>query len=218
MKFFDYIYATKNYLHNIIFILYSIRNYFVSRPVWCYYTNNDLIYKSEQIIKLIELKKNPTILDLGCGNGIMLQPYLKLTKPENIIGVDNSYINIHQCSQNLKNVSKNNLIYENIETFIKDTNKTFDIILLHSVIGYFTYEKQNSILSGCINKLNKNGYIILSAVNYINDDYIFQTYPLKNITIIHNLCSINNLTYNVYNDSELELVLKYNAKTIIIKK
>ena len=38
----------RNYLHTCVFILYSIRNYFMRRPVWLFYTNTDLIYKSEQ--------------------------------------------------------------------------------------------------------------------------------------------------------------------------
>ncbi len=71
----------------------------------------------------------------------------------------------------------------------------------------FFYSIRNYFVSRPVWCYYTNNDLILSAVNYINDNYIFQTYPLKNITIIHNLCSINNLTYNVY-----------NAKTIIIKK
>jgi len=208
----------RNWLFNFVFVLYSIRNYFTKRPVWLYYTNDDLIYKSEKIIKTLQLKENLSVLDLGCGNGIMLQPYLKITKPENIYGVDISYINIDQCLTNLKGVPRNNLIDENIETYLKQTNKTFDVIILHGVIGYFTNDKQDVIIENCIKMLNKKGYLILGAINFNDDDYIFQTYPIKDVSFFDKLSKQYNVEYKIYQDKEWELTPKYHSRNIVIRK
>lgn len=208
----------KNCIFKFLFVLYSIRNYFTKRPVWFFYTNKDLIYKSEQIIKTLKLKNNISVLDLGCGNGIMLQPYLKITRPENIYGVDISYINIHQCLINLKGVPRNNLIDENIENYIKQTNRTFDVIILHGVIGYFTNEKQDVIIENCIKRLNKNGYLILGSINFVNDKFVFQTYPIQDVSFFDKLSEQYNVEYKIYEDKEWELTPKYHSRNVVIKK
>ena len=186
----------------------------MQKPVWLLYTNEDLIHKSKEIIKLINIKENMNVLDLGCGNGIMLSPYLEFTK--NIYGVDKLYMNIQQCRVNL-GAPRENFKVDYIEAFINKTDKKFDVIIIHGVIGYLNLHDQNVLLKKCMNKLNDNGYIILGAVNFYDDKYIFQTYPMKH-TFIDEFCNKNNLTYKIYNDSDLELTPKYNGVTIILNR
>jgi 2-polyprenyl-3-methyl-5-hydroxy-6-metoxy-1,4-benzoquinol methylase len=205
----------KNYLHHKLFFLYSFRNFISDNPVWLSYTNNDLIIKSENYIKFIKPKNNCKVIDLGCGNGIMLKPYLTITKPENIYGSDIIYTNISQTRTNLPSVPTSNF---SVSDMTKIEGK-YDVILIHGVIGTIDYNEQNAFLENLISSsLKNNGHLILGAINFVTDKYIFQTYPLKDLSFIKKICKKYNLKYDLRHDIEFDKTGKYNAHTLFIQK
>ena len=206
----------KNDLHNKIQFLYSLRNFITDTPVWLSYTNKDLINKSQKYIEFIKPKGCCKVIDLGCGNGIMLQPYLKITKPENIYGVDMMITNIIQSRKNLPDVPTNNFSVNDIINY--NFVGKYDIIIMHGVIGLVEPNKQQFILNKLCKMLHKNGTLILGAINFVSDAYIFQTYPFANLKYIRKLCKKYNMNYSLYPDSDFDNTGKYNAHTLIIRK
>lgn len=202
-----------NWIHvNILMSCYSLRNIFIKSPIWLSYTSKDIEFKANTLINnFLNIDNNTEILDLGCGNGIMLEPFLKYTNK--LYGVDLVNINILECK---KKFNSNNFICDNILDYLKNNKKTFDIIIIHGVIGYFTEDDQIKIINKCIKILNKNGKLILGAIQYEFDEYIYQTYPMteKLQNYIINLPNIE-----IYNEFELYKPLnKYskNQRTILI--
>jgi ubiquinone/menaquinone biosynthesis C-methylase UbiE len=208
--------VVRNSAHLALQDAYSVRNMFVDRPVWLRYTNDDLIRKSHMYIRAINPSRNSKVLDVGCGNGVMLLPYLKRTRPANIYGIDRSEINIAAARRRLPDVPCANLMIGDITHW--NPSKAYDIIVMHCVLGYVTFDRQLVILETMARSLRKKGTIIMGAVNFPTDPYIFQTYPIQSMSAIRQLCMKWQLSMQIYDDKTFDDTGKYDAHTIMLTK
>jgi len=105
----------------------------------------------------IKLNKNTTILDMGCGRaniiGSLQEKYRFKNKP---IGID---------IVRSKNIKKN-IIFNKIDalSFLKKTNKKFDLILIKQTIHFFSKEEIKSLLSQVKSKLNIGGKLLIFSL------------------------------------------------------
>ena len=205
----------KNFLHvHILMNIYSLISLITDKPIWLHYTNNDNLHKMEIISKKLNINlKNIKVLDLGCGNGSMLDFFKKHSSQ--LYGVDISPINIYNCKQKYKN--SDNFQTANIIDYLnKTTNNDFDLIIINGTLGYFPLNEQKYIINKCYNKLKKNGYMYLGAVQHIKDKNIYQTYPIDNNFLKY----LHKFNHKIYKEQKLFNENKYNTsnKLIIIKK
>lgn len=99
-------------------------------------------------------------LDIACGPGTFIGNFLD----KKSIGLD--------ISDNQINYAKNKYSSLSNQFYIKDMNKEFndeknyDVITLLEFIEHISPEEVNDLLLKCMNKLNKNGKIIITTPNY----------------------------------------------------
>jgi predicted aldo/keto reductase-like oxidoreductase len=116
-----------------------------------------------------------------------------------------AHYNLLQDEINNEYLSKNNQI------FYKDDN-TKEIIIKGLNIPLISKKtlKINENLIIC----SKDEFIL----NIVNDKFIFQTYPIKDVSFFDKLSEQYNVEYKIYQDKEWELRPKYNSRNIVIKK
>jgi len=121
---------------------------------------NDLI-EHPGFMKLLPSVKNKTVLDIGCGTGVMIKDLLKLGAKK-VIGTDASKKMIEISNRNLKKEIAN----KKVELYLDDISKTklkskFYIItsslVLDNIVNYKSAIKNISKL------LKKNGIFIFSV-------------------------------------------------------
>jgi 2-polyprenyl-3-methyl-5-hydroxy-6-metoxy-1,4-benzoquinol methylase len=99
-------------------------------------------------------------LDIACGPGTFIGNFLD----KKSIGLD--------ISDNQINYAKNTYSSLSSQFYIKDMNKEFndeknyDVITLLEFVEHISPEEVNDLLLKCMNKLNKNGKIIITTPNY----------------------------------------------------
>jgi len=132
------------------------------------------IYKSivdEMFYYVRDINKDSNILEVGCGNGILLE-IISNKGYRNLYGCDYSIDLLDEARIHCKNIK---LVHVDAANINKEfTNTKFDLIYLHSVIQYFeNYDYFEQFLESCLEILNINGKIFLGDVfnNYaiIND-------------------------------------------------
>jgi ubiquinone/menaquinone biosynthesis C-methylase UbiE len=110
------------------------------------------------LIKQTKLTKTSKIIDVGCGRGKILGHLvskLKLeTKP---LGID---LEKHKDRDKRINFKKINAI-----KFFKNTNETFDLILIKQTIHFFKIVEIKKLLNFCKNSLSHNGRIIILTLD-----------------------------------------------------
>jgi len=101
--------------------------------------------------------KNTTILDMGCGRANIISSLQKKYRFKNKpIGIDV-----------IKNKSiKKNIIFNKVNalSFLKKTNKKFDLILIKQTIHFFSKEQIKSLLSQVKSKLNIGGKLLIFSL------------------------------------------------------
>lgn len=110
-----------------------------------------------------ELKRGDSILDVGCGEGIIQEK----------IGEDNylRYIGIDISDNAIKQAMKKN---SDITRFLTsdalsyETNLTFDVIIFNEILYYFSREKITELLKKYDKILDNDGIIIVSM--YLNEE------------------------------------------------
>ena len=112
--------------------------------------------------------KNISILDVGCGGGLLSEPMSTLGA--NVTGIDASKKNIEIAKLHSK---KNNLKIDYICSSPEklNTNKKFDVILNMEIV-----EHVNDIdffLESCSNLLKKNGIMFVATINKTLKSYLF---------------------------------------------
>lgn len=101
--------------------------------------------------------KNPSILDLGCGEGILCER-LNHDEYSSFLGMDFSSVSIKKAIKlNLQNA---NFICADIHTF--EPQQTFDVIIFNEVFYYIHESEKENVLNRMIDNLNENGIIITS--------------------------------------------------------
>ncbi len=104
--------------------------------------------------------KYSTHLDIACGPGTFIGNFLDTRS----VGVD--------ISNNQINYAKNTYSALRNQFYVKDMNKEFDdekkydVITLLEFIEHISSDEVNNLVAKCMNKLNKNGKIILTTPNY----------------------------------------------------
>ncbi len=126
---------------------------------------NDLNYKTPELLYDLFINNtqaiNLNILDLGCGTGLIGQQFKSLSN--NLTGVDISkkMLNI-AASKNIYN----NLSHCDIEEFLINNNKLYDLIILGDVLVY--YGDLKKIFAAIKNNLPPKGYVLFSIETLAN--------------------------------------------------
>ena len=131
-------------------------------------------YIRENIVKSLKIKqkkaplKKITILDIGCGGGLLSEPMCRLGA--DVTAIDASKKNISVAKLHAKkNHLKINYICTSPEKF--KTNKKFDVILNMEIIEHV--EDVNFFLKSCSNLLKKNGIMFVATLNKTLKSYAF---------------------------------------------
>ena len=106
-----------------------------------------------------EIKKNPKLLDVGCGHGVHLK--MLAQKCQEVVGVDVSQQMLDLAKKELKSLKK-----QNWKLILADANKlpfpvkSFDIIIAMGLLDYVT--SPLNVLNQCANVLKKDGIIVFT--------------------------------------------------------
>jgi len=135
---------------------------------------NQLIYKKE-IIPLLPLNKNSTVLDVGCGYGSLLI-LLERLGYNNVQGIDIS----HEQLQIAKSLGLENTECANAIEFLKDKQDTFDVIVGIDIVEHFSKPELMEFLNLVNLALKENGLAIFRTPN--GDAPFGSTYYLGDFT------------------------------------
>tara|TARA_B100001057_G_scaffold232340_1_gene232539 strand:+ start:42 stop:770 length:729 start_codon:yes stop_codon:yes gene_type:complete len=131
-------------------------------------------YIKNNIVKTFKIKnkkkplKKISILDVGCGGGLLSEPMTRLGA--NVVGLDASGKNINVAKIHaLKNNLKIKYLCASPENY-KTTNK-FDVILNMEIIEHV--EDVDFFLKSCSKLLKKNGIMFVATLNKTLKSYLF---------------------------------------------
>ena len=136
-------------------------------PIRISYIKNNIITSFK-----LKNKKKPleqtTILDIGCGGGLLSEPMCRLGA--DVTGIDASQKNINIAKLHAKK-SKLNINYICTSPEKMKSNKKFDVILNMEIIEHV--EDVNFFLESCSELLKKNGIMFVATLNKTLKSYIF---------------------------------------------
>lgn len=126
---------------------------------WDYLNNDTEEVRYIQIIDFIKKHgiENPTILDLGCGEGI-LNEKLSTYNYNHILGVDYSKVSIKNA--NNKNIPKSKFIVADLHDY--EPKGMFDIIIFNEAFYYIHESVRAKVLKVMLKHLKQDGILISS--------------------------------------------------------
>ena len=128
----------------------------------------DNIINNFKIEKKIKPLSGISVLDIGCGGGLLSEPMSRLGA--DVTGIDASDKNINVAKlHSKKNNLKINYINSSPEN-LKVKNK-FDVILNMEIVEHV--EDVNFFIKCCSNLLKKNGIMFVATINKTIKSYIF---------------------------------------------
>jgi 1-acyl-sn-glycerol-3-phosphate acyltransferase len=135
-----------------------IRNYIYKGPVTEWYVRVKLSLENNYAWFHDRIPRDASIVDIGCGNGMMAY-MLNFTSDQRIIlGIDYDNDKIELASNCL---SKNDRIRFIVADAVTYEYAPADVFLLSDVLHYLPEKKQEELLTRCIECLNTGGQIII---------------------------------------------------------
>lgn len=110
--------------------------------------------------------KNPSILDLGCGDGV-LRERMEGFDFDTFKGIDFSTVSIAKAKA--KNLLKSEFDAQDIIHFKPE--QSYDIIVFNEVFYYIPDSEKNRVLTLISNHLNQGGIIITSIFRKVNGSW-----------------------------------------------
>ncbi len=160
-------------------VLIAIRLY----PSIYFYSNPFKIFEFNHIIKKTKIRKNETILDIGCGNGF--QSVLISKKCRKLIGIDVSSKSIKQAKRLAESIGMIDrcqfrcVKIEDAKFLENSFDRIFSICVVEHTTGY------KSILSEAYHVLKKNGQFLLSidSLYSIEDEKIKRKHQKDHLVV-----------------------------------
>jgi 1-acyl-sn-glycerol-3-phosphate acyltransferase len=135
-----------------------IRNYIYKGPILEWYTRVKLSLENNYEWFHNRIPRDATIVDIGCGYGMMAYMLNFTSDQRNILGIDYDNDKIELASNC---ISKNDRIRFVAADAVTYNYTPADVFLLSDVLHYLPEEKQEQLLSRCIECLNPGGQIII---------------------------------------------------------
>jgi ubiquinone/menaquinone biosynthesis C-methylase UbiE len=112
---------------------------------------------SDILLKLLKIRDNDDVLDLGCGTGRLTRKIRNLTNGK-VVGIDPSEGMIRKATEKSKGLD---IIYEVKSAENMDYNESFDVIFCNSAFQWF--KDPERAIKNCYKALRKNGRIGIQA-------------------------------------------------------
>lgn len=125
------------------------------------------------IIDQTELQKQDNILELCCGNGVLLGELSKYVKRS--IGVDYSDVLLKQFEQNFK-LNNLTLVNKDILEYVIERNSIDKIFIYFSIQHFDEYQTLN-IIKNCLSGLKKNGIIFIGDIPDLDEKWKYISKP-----------------------------------------
>ncbi len=111
------------------------------------------------LLRLINLKRGETLLELGCGQGFFLEKFLACTDPKNLFGVDLGKELIAIATQKNHNI---NYVVASADDASLFPNRNFDVVTI--VLALQNMRDMNAVIANAARFLNEKGrlYIVLN--------------------------------------------------------
>ena len=123
-----------------------------------------LNYFKKNYIQYLPGEKTAKILDIGCGRGEFLR-LLKENGHTNFLGVDIGKELIEYCR---KRVTVNVKLINNLQSFLKENQETYDLIVIFDVIEHFNKDDIFELVPLLKNSLAVGGTLIIQTINQAN--------------------------------------------------
>jgi len=169
---------------------------------------------TEKAIKSLNLNENPTVVEIGCGNGRNLN-YIKKTIPNATL------IGIEPCKELFEKIKLKSFNFGHFNEQLKQFKEISDLTLSIAVIHHFsTAERRKQAVKELIEITKSGGYIIIQVMKfqgYRKMDYF------KNIGgtdyLIPWLRTGDYRFYHLFGSySELELLCKLNSNITVVRR
>lgn len=213
----------KNYkykIENYNFWLNRLKNY--KENLVC---TKDVILdrlEEDQIIK--NIKNNSSILELGCGNGVIVNKIIKKKKIKSYLGTDFVSELVDNCNSKF---SSKNIKFKTLDMTLinKSTfSEKFDFIITkRSIQNILSHKLQLKVIENAGYFLKKNGLMILvesSSVAQKNINYLRKNYKLSKITPpFHNLfLDDNKIKKNKFKNIKLVKIDNFSSNFYFISR
>ena len=172
-----------------------------------------------------DLRKNPKVLEVGCGNGFFLKALVDLNFTKNVFGVEPSSKMVLETDPALRSKIMVDIFKQDL--FPKNS---FDLILCFHTLDHMF--DPNGFVKGVFPMLKKNGYIIVvvhdteglsvklfgerSAIFDIEHIYLFNKKTLKEIFLRNKFKIIK--VFNLENTYSLDYWMRMSGFPSIIKE
>jgi len=125
-------------------------------------------------------KPNSNILDLGCGDGIVIYELLKIDDSIEATLIDGSKDMLNKAKDRLKDFGKSHFILASFQDIINKntTLQRYDFIVSSLAIHHLNMEKKTALFRNIYSKLNVDGYFLNIDVVLAPSDALEQWYLL----------------------------------------
>ena len=180
------------------------------------YNENARIQKqmAERLINMIAASEEQVfnnILEIGCGTGLLTQLAVNKFQFSDYTALDI----VSECKDFIKNIhSEIDFVSSDIEEYIKNTDKTFDLILSNASLQWI--ENLPDFTEKIIGKLNHNGKLLFSTFGKENFREIY--YVLGKTLNYHSIKELSDylMVYNPVIEEEVR-IMAFNSPKDVLK-
>lgn len=165
-------------------------------------------YKVEKLVEWFGNLEHQTILDFGCGDGLMLSKLVQKTGNNHAYGVDPSPKSIAQAQKRYPGI--NFQISSEKNTQLNFENHFFDFIFSAGTFHHIPFALHHNYVQELMRILKPNGHLVIFELNPLNPltQITFRNNPIdKNATMLSAHYSYNLL--KKYGTTEIRYVAFY---------
>ncbi|MGC9044374.1 MAG: class I SAM-dependent methyltransferase [Myxococcota bacterium] len=132
-------------------------------PYSIYKKLRELSAPIDEIVNLIPYSSS--VLDVGCGRGVMAERILRERKPERYVGVDIDESRILKLKKRFADAEFVSMDAKEYVKLLKDKNETFSCILFSDILYLLSDEDAVSLIYGAYELLKIDGLMIVKEVD-----------------------------------------------------